>query len=355
MTGRGSRTRITARVIRRLRRGIIRLPIAPLRGYRSVMKPEVLGLCYHVISDVPVPHVDSLFPHKSSQAFERQLVYLKEHFQLLTYEELTKLRNQHRKNAAAVFVSFDDGLSECYEIVRPVLIKHSIPCLFFVSTDFIDNVSMSNDHKIGLCRTRLSVLSGPQRDDAIQTLNSTFHLRIRSLREAFQWLDDSAIRDGDGVVFDECCEILGIDVGAYLRRNKPYLTTEQIKQLVREGFVVGAHGRSHVRLAALSPADQEAEIASSCAIVRDLTGTEKCPFAFPYSGDGVSLSFLYELKAKYPFLGLFFDLGGFWSRADFVVNRIWCESPLLSPSPASSMPAILRNAFQNVWIEKFFA
>lgn len=108
-------------------------------------------------------------------------------------------------------------------------------------------------------------------------------------------------------------------------------------------------------LGKLSLPEQEREIVGSTSIVRELTGAKEIPFAFPFSGDGVSREFLRDLRKKFPTVGLFFDLGGIRPDADFIVNRIWCESLLLSPSQRSKMPVILRNAYQSVLVERFMA
>lgn len=342
------------KIAHRLNRHLTQLPLIPLGLYTRIIKRDVLGLCYHLVSDERVDHVEALFPFKRQGCFEQQLLYLKEHFRVLTYEELTALRKANGSpQKPNVILTFDDGLSECYSVVRPLLLKYGIPCIFFVTTDFIENARMFYRHKAALCLASLKRLAEDDGWKVVRSINSTFGLSLGNVREVTRWV--LGLGPQNESELEESCSILGADVGEYLRKRKPYLTAAQVGELLSDGFMVGAHGQSHAMLGKLSLPEQEREIVGSTSIVRELTGAKEIPFAFPFSGDGVSREFLRDLRKRFRSIGLFFDLGGIRADADFIVNRIWCESPLLSPSQRSKMPVILRNAYQSVLVERFMA
>lgn len=342
------------RAARLLRRRVTQCPLVPLSVYRKIIMRDVVGLCYHVVSDDRVEHVEGLFPIKQRESFEEHLLYLKSQFRLLSYEELTALRRRKGSSRQpGVILTFDDGLSECYSVVRPLLLKHGIPCVFFVTTDLIDNASMFYRHKAALCLAGLKRLRKDERWKVVESIKSTFGLHIWSLRQVSQWI--LGLGPQNDSELEESCSIVGVDIGEYLRRRKPYLTAAQVGELISDGFVIGAHGKTHTMLGKLSLSGQEREIVSSTLKVQELTAAKQIPFSFPFSGDNVSRVFLRDLRKNVGAIGLFFDLKGIRDDTEFVVNRIWCESPSLSPSQRSAMPVILRNACQNAWVERFSA
>ncbi|RPI30378.1 MAG: hypothetical protein EHM70_14030, partial [Chloroflexota bacterium] len=124
----------------------------PLPAYQALVRREVIGLCYHAVSAEAQPHLDHLIPHKTASMFEQDLLFLKEHFQLISYEELLAHRAGNlRLRPNSILLTFDDGYSECYSVVRPLLLKYEIPAIFFLITSCIDNREMYFRNKVSLC------------------------------------------------------------------------------------------------------------------------------------------------------------------------------------------------------------
>jgi len=63
------------------------------------------------------------------------LVCLKQRYSLISYQQLVEhVETKKPLPPRAVMLSFDDGLAESYTVARPLLLKHGIPCIFFLST-----------------------------------------------------------------------------------------------------------------------------------------------------------------------------------------------------------------------------
>jgi len=115
----------------------------PFSVLKFMLRSKVIGLCYHVVSDKPLLHIKHIYPYKTPEMFEDDLVFLKQNYYLLSYEQLLEQYHLSKPlNPNSIFLSFDDGHSECFSIARPLLLKHEIPCMFFITTDFIDNRNM---------------------------------------------------------------------------------------------------------------------------------------------------------------------------------------------------------------------
>src|SRR4051812_22228672 len=90
----------------------------PLWLWKRIAPQEVIGLCYHLACDTPLPHIHNLYKYKSAKQLEDDLVYLKQNFHVASYSELeTGVRGE------SVVVTFDDGLAQCFTIVRQILLK----------------------------------------------------------------------------------------------------------------------------------------------------------------------------------------------------------------------------------------
>ena len=132
--------------------------VIPLRAYRRIIHRELVGFVYHLVSEQPGPHVRHLYSSKTPEMFERDLIYLSQKFALPEYDQLFAeargVRLAREKRGAAV-VTFDDGLAECSSVVGPILVKHRVPCIFFLVTECIDNRHMMYRHKVSLCISKM--------------------------------------------------------------------------------------------------------------------------------------------------------------------------------------------------------
>ena len=151
------------------------------------------------------------------------------------------------------------------------------------------------------------------------------------------------LRAGEESLAGSLLARLGIDSRSYLQQVQPYLTSEQIRQLHADGFTIGAHSCSHPRLQDLARADAEREIVDSCRIIRDMTGQQSVPFAFPYFGGGLDRAWLAGLREQHDCIGLFFDTNGVCEDEPFVVQRVFGERFTRD----RSLDAILRRAWAN--------
>ena len=117
------------------------------------MARPVAAFFYHTVSDDSLPHVTPLYRCKSVREFEQDLVYLKQNFTLVGHEELVAARERGRAlPARAATISFDDGFAGCFSAVRPLLLKHRIPCTFFLIRDVVGNASLMYRNKVALDR-----------------------------------------------------------------------------------------------------------------------------------------------------------------------------------------------------------
>ncbi len=328
-------------LVRKLGYGI--LSALPLALWEWMMPRDVVGLNYHVVSDNHLPHVRQLFAYKSVAAFRNDLAFLKANYHVVGYSELHEHRLQGKSlPTGSVAITFDDGFAECFSIVRPLLLEFQLPCHFFINSNFIDNRAMFYRNKVSLAIDRLRGMDDPQAQAALTTLSARLGLKLTSIDDASRWA--KGLTQDDEPMVDESCALLGVGVEGYLALKQPYLTREQIVQLVADGFTIGAHTRSHRRLKGLKDSQVVTrEIVDSCDDVRQWTGQKIVPFAFPFLGS-LDRDLLARIRDQHDFVGLLFDTWGMRTDPKFIVNRIGCDAPPDRTSGGSNLPWLMRDS-----------
>jgi hypothetical protein len=115
---------------------------------------------YHCISPKTPIHIQHLYPCITPEKFASDLESLLNVFDPVDIYEVNQYAHSGEvRGKPKMFLSFDDGLSECYEFVRPILKEKSIPAAFFINTDFIDNKGMFFRYKLSILSAQLLTAS----------------------------------------------------------------------------------------------------------------------------------------------------------------------------------------------------
>ena len=285
-----------------------------------------------VIVDQPPPHLRWIVPCKTAARFESDLAWLQRRYQFVGYPEVeASLAGDCPLPKNAALLTFDDGYAELHSLVWPLLRRHGVPALAFLTTSQIDNAALSADCKTSLCVSAFMCLDGDSRGALAEALKlpsvagrpSTEGRRLRSyLRH-----------------HDEAAQALwhrfALDELRYLRDRAPYLTGDQVKEMSADGWSFGGHATVHRPMQDLSLNELESEIVDSCSAAAGLAGQAGTPFAFPYTGEGVRRDWLAQIRDRHPEVGLFFDVWGLRREGSLVWHRVGIENP--SESIATTM------------------
>jgi peptidoglycan/xylan/chitin deacetylase (PgdA/CDA1 family) len=316
----------------------------PLPLMTTILPGRVFILCYHAVSSRPLPHIRHLYDIKSPDQFEQDLLFFKEHCYVASHDELVAHQHgRHRLPAGSVCITFDDGFSECHDTVRPLLLKHGMPCTFFVCKSMIDNRTMMYRNVISLCVDALRGLNDEEIGAVTARLGDRYGVQLNDRERLRKWMVGLTYPERDKV--DAICELLGLDIGGFLRRERPYMTREQIVDLYRDGFTIGGHSCNHPELWLLEWKDATREIVDSCDAVRELTNQERVPFAFPFNGATLSREKLAQLRREHEFLCLFYDTNDLRLEREFIANRIAGDTPARRETGKSNVPLLMREAY----------
>ena len=114
-------------------------------------------------------------------------------------------------------------------------------------------------------------------------------------------------------LFDKIGIILNLDFAEYSRKIKPYLSTDQIKNLIKKGYAIGAHSIDHPLYSELSIEDQ---IFQTIESIKQLSKTFEYTcnsFAFPY-GDYDILQDFFQKVFTHKQLKVTFGMGSIFSN-----------------------------------------
>ncbi len=111
----------------------LRSGLVPVRDVLAARrgKARAVILCYHRIGEADVL---TTTPHN----FQRDLEYLKTHFQCLALADLCARLKNGRLDAPSLAITFDDGYRDNFTHAVPLLKAADIPATFFVSTGFMN-------------------------------------------------------------------------------------------------------------------------------------------------------------------------------------------------------------------------
>jgi hypothetical protein len=96
-------------------------------------------------------------------------------------------------------------------------------------------------------------------------------------------------------VIDQIAKILDFSFDEYLKTARPYLTSEEVREMIRRGFTIGAHSIDHPLYSALPLEEQLRQTRVSVRVVRQMFSLPYGAFAFPHGDRGVSGAFFSEV------------------------------------------------------------
>lgn len=237
-------------------------PLLPKRRFKGVIFPF-----YHAVSNEPRVHYKHLFELRTVEAFQADLDYLQSNYRALSLEEAIA----YDSNEPAFHLSFDDGFSECYELIAPILEERGLSATFFLNPEFLDNKGLMH-------RCKASVLTEAEPEKRGEFM---------SIRYRQKGLLDALAID------------MGIDWEEYLQIEKPYMSVEQVQDLAKRGFSIGSHSLDHPEFPLVSPEQQVEQIKKSQQELEHILGLRPDVFAFPFEDLGADSSCFEALQQNY--------------------------------------------------------
>lgn len=232
---------------------------------------------YHTVSNERLSHLHHIIQYKNEQEFERDLDEMSKYFEFITWDEFKDFRDGNFKPKRKIaLLTFDDGLSEFYDAVAPILERKGIYAINFINPKFIDNQEL-------MYRCKASLLI----DFLINSTNSSADLIKKIQSVGFKNQKE----------LDEIASQLNIDFTEFLKIKKPYLTLNQLDNLTKRGFGISNHGFDHPLYRNLNLLEQLENTGKSAEYLEKHNFISES-FAFPFTDFGVEEKFFTEIFKK---------------------------------------------------------
>ena len=242
---------------------------------------------YHLVTDgEEVAHTRHLYRHRSARQFEADLDLLLQTFSPISLDTLVEhLEGDVPLPRRSMFLSFDDGLRQQFEIAAPILRRKGVPATFFITRDFVDNATLFYRFKASLL---IDALTGVD-ERRLARVGSRLQLPRPDHGHCVGAI--LGVGHANRALLDELAEMLELDFDEYLARRRPFLTVGEISSLVAAGFTVGAHSLDHPHYGELPLQEQLRQTRESVDFVRSTFAAGPAAFAFPFSDEGVGRAF----------------------------------------------------------------
>ena len=253
---------------------------------RSIWHDQLTVLAYHRIGGTESTF-DALFDDSlyscTQQALEQQLLMLKRVRTIVTLNDVCDaLDGKLKLPPRAALVTFDDATQDHYTRAFPVLRRHQINGLFFVSTRSLTErtVEWWNLLTIAIKRAAagtydLGELGG------IVTLHDAAS-RVAVARSVSDKIKSHSVRGDALPLVQDIAARLDIALPAIEQQSDGVITPAQLIEMQRAGMTIGSHSHSHAFLNRLRPQEQLQELQQSKAILENLLQVPVRSIAYPY-------------------------------------------------------------------------
>ena len=277
--------------------------LIPFSYIRKFEGSKIIIPYYHLVSDEDnIPHTKYLFNHRNTTQFQSDLDFFLRHFNPISlFDLIDSVKNKRELKEKSFLLTFDDGYREVYDIIAPILIKRNIPATLFLTINFLDNQSLSLRHKASILVEEINKF-GESIIDKIKSIFAKYKVKFTRFDISIFSLAREKI-----FVINEIADLLNINFDNYLKLNKPFLTIEQVNNLINKGFTVGAHSLDHPAYSDISLKEQINQTLNSLKRLQADFSLNYRVFAFPYSDYSVSKNF-YEKTQRY--IEIFFGTSG---------------------------------------------
>lgn len=263
---------------------------------------RALILLYHRID---TPTTDPWTLAVSPERFDEQLAVLAQRFHPITLTALVDAVIRRRVPSRAVAVTFDDGYADNLQNGVPLLKKHSVPAIFYVTAGHIAATrefwwkqveqlflephdlprrlevehpalrwSWTLDHDASYPSELVQRYHSWRVNDTPPTARHGAFLSLLAILEPLQ----ASVRDD---ILAELFSTCGVE----RRRRDAHrmLATDEVRELAdADGMTIGAHTVTHARLASESAVRQETEIRDSKTQLESIVDRNVIAFAYPF-------------------------------------------------------------------------
>ena len=260
-----------------------------LGSLRSAFVQDLRVLAYHRVLpmlDEEAFAFDAELVSAVQEAFDQQMAWLAARYEPVSCRQVADaLRTGTRLPRRAVMVTFDDGFRDNYEVAFPILRRHGVPALFFLSSGYIGTdrifwfdwlvhvLLQTRAERIRLDELELTIHPGASR----AARRAEAHRLLGALKRVAQPRRLRALAQLEREA--------GVEVASTDRVHSAPMNWDQVREMSRAGMEFGSHSVTHPVLARVDDdAELRFELEESRAAIERETGAPVLSLAYPVGG-----------------------------------------------------------------------
>lgn len=245
----------------------------------------VLFVTYHYVRPLDRTRLPGI-KGRHLDEFASQLRHLTSRYRVVAIDEVAAaFSGDTELPPDAAVLTFDDGLSDHYDYVTPMLVDHGVTGAFFPPTSALVDRCLLDVH-----RMHLVLASGAPVDQLVDRVREVVRDHQSECEEFEHYWSTHATPsryDPAEIVFvkrmaqtvlpaavrSRLCRALFesfVDVDETVAAEELYLDAAQLRLMRGVGMTIGSHGHSHQRLSWMTPAEQRADLETSLRLLGDI-------------------------------------------------------------------------------------
>jgi peptidoglycan/xylan/chitin deacetylase (PgdA/CDA1 family) len=243
--------------------------------YHSVQPDSARRGCLHMAGMV-----------LSESHFRAHMEYVAAHYQTITLSDYARLREHDGLPANTCVLTFDDGFEDFFDNARPVLAELGLAAVVFVIGATVTNNANGRGswlHELYALIDGSSVAACAEAfaravpDVPPESVTTKTGLR-RWARKRFAGFEPADR--------EELLRSLASELGVDRHPARQFMSANELRQLVTEGFELGGHTMHHELLSSLGDDALRAEIAESKTVLDAVGAPAPFSFCYPFGGRG---------------------------------------------------------------------
>jgi len=247
-----------------------------LKRLAKLTRQKTIFPFYHVVSNEYLPHLSHLHTYRNESQFEVDLDEMLKVYKPVSIDDYLNAEPGSGGHPQLV-LSFDDGLIECHQYIAPLLKKKGVPAIFFLNNEFIDNRGLFFRYKASLLIEYIG------KDPLLLVRTAQYmNIPVEEVQKAILMISDKQQSLLEGLALE-----LGYDEAIYMRDHTVYMSSDQVRELVKWGFHLGAHGNDHSGFFEMEEKNIATKVHLSMTDLKERFHVNPSCFAFPFTSDGI--------------------------------------------------------------------
>lgn len=239
---------------------------------RRIKKNDPVILMYHRILQ------DEFINGLTPQEFEKQIVYISKHFNVVSLEDLLRDAKNNSVQPYSLALTFDDGHYDFYTHAWPILKKYNLPVSLYITTGFVDGTTWlwPDLLKYILLNSNTAILNVENLGD-ISTHKIEHHISWHKLGDYCLTLNVEA---RNSLLYRLAADA---KIAVSDTPEPPFhsVTWQQIQEMHKAGLVVGSHTVTHPILSSLPTENLHYELATSASAIQQYLGAAPAGICYP--------------------------------------------------------------------------